>query len=82
MRKIFDYFMIFAAYILQYVYAGVALWQLWLALPFVSGYNWHTSLVYVSRAILMYLGGCFVGNECEELQAMFLVKYPEEQEEE
>lgn len=82
MKQTFDYWMIVTAYLLQYVYVGVVLWELWLALPFVSGYNWHSSLKYVGIAFLMYLSGCFMGGECEKLQTIYLTKYREEQEDE
>jgi hypothetical protein len=60
---------------LRYVYAGVALFQLWLALPFVSGYNWTASLKRIVFAVTLYAAGCFINSEWSRLSKSFMDTY-------
>jgi hypothetical protein len=80
--KWFLWVVLLVLFLLRYVIMGVTLLQLWLAHPFVSGYNWTATAVYVVKALLMYVAGCFVNHEWQTLSAHVIKIYPEEFEEE
>lgn len=70
--------LIFVLWALRYVYMGAALLQLWLALPFMSGYNWIANLEHIGIAMMLYAAGCFVNSEWKRLSDVFMKAYPSE----
>lgn len=78
MKQWVDYLWMVWSWALSYIFAAVSLWNLWLALQFVSGYNWITTGRHIGIAILMYLCGWFAHSDWRYRQDYYLKTYPED----